>query len=186
MPSAFTHAFVGVSIGYAMKPAVPGRILPLGAVCSVLPDLDSIGFRFGVQYSDFLGHRGFTHSIFFALLLGCVGLLPIIKRPSMGRLWTWLYFSLAAASHGILDAMTNGGMGVALLSPFDNQRFFFPWRPIKVSPLSAGVFFSDRGVAILGNEFLWVWAPCLTVVLIVFLYRRHLKGAGSGGVVEEV
>jgi len=38
-------------------------------LCSVIPDLDAIGFRFGIHYGDFWGHRGFTHSLIFAALL---------------------------------------------------------------------------------------------------------------------
>ena len=38
----------------------------------MIPDLDVIGFSFGIQYADMLGHRGLTHSIFFAILLGAL------------------------------------------------------------------------------------------------------------------
>ena len=44
------------------------------------------------------------------------------------------------ASHGVLDALTDGGPGVAFLAPFDDTRYFFPWRPIRVSPLWRGFF----------------------------------------------
>jgi inner membrane protein len=44
------------------------------------------------------------------------------------------------ASHGILDAMTDGGLGVAFFSPFDDTRCFFPFRPIKVSPIGLSFF----------------------------------------------
>jgi inner membrane protein len=59
-----------------------------------------------------------------------------------------LDFFLITASHGILDAFTNGGLGIALFSPFDNSRYFFPFRPIQVSPIGAG-FFSMRGLRVL-------------------------------------
>lgn len=32
--------------------------------------------------------------------------------------------------------LTDGGLGVAFFSPFDNKRYFLPWRPIRVSPIS--------------------------------------------------
>jgi len=55
---------------------------------------------------------------------------------SLSRGWLWLYFFLATASRGILDAMTNVGLGVAFFSPFNDIRYFFPWYPILVSPIS--------------------------------------------------
>jgi hypothetical protein len=36
------------------------------------------------------------------------------------------HFSFVTASHGMLDAMTDGGLGVAFFAPFDNARYFFP------------------------------------------------------------
>jgi inner membrane protein len=59
-----------LSIGTAFyRPGRSKRVLTIGALCSVIPDLDVIGFRFGIRYGDFWGHRGFTHSLVFAALL---------------------------------------------------------------------------------------------------------------------
>jgi len=49
------------------------------------------------------------------------------------------------ASHGLLDALTNGGRGIALLWPFTNARYFAPWRPIPVAPIGLR-FLSSRGL----------------------------------------
>jgi inner membrane protein len=84
-----------------------------------------------------------------------------------------MYLFLATASHGMLDAMTDGGLGVALFSPFDNSRYFFPWRPIHVSPISVGRFFSVRGYTILQNEFFWIWLPSIMFAVIVLLWRSR-------------
>ena len=73
---------------------------------------------------------------------------------------------LLTASHGILDAFTNGGLGVALLSPFDNGRYFFPWTPIEVSPIGVRAFFSAWGLGVLKSELLWVWLPLGIGVLL--------------------
>jgi inner membrane protein len=62
----------------------------------------------------------------------------------IGRFTLFTYLFLATASHGVLDAMTDGGLGVAFFSPFDNRRYFLPWRPIVVSPISIARFFSGR------------------------------------------
>jgi len=72
----------------------------------------------------------------------------------------------------VLDAMTSGGGGVAFFAPFVNERYFFPWRPILVSPLDPRRFFTARGIAILRNEFVWVWTPSIAFALVTRALRR--------------
>lgn len=73
MPSIFSHAVAAIGIGACFyRPSIPARIWIAGAVCSMLPNLDVIGFRFGVRYGDFWGHREFTHSLLFPALLATV------------------------------------------------------------------------------------------------------------------
>jgi len=125
LASLFSHALAALAIGTVFyKPRAPKRCLAVGAACSMLPDLDVIGFRFGVHYGDFWGHRGFTHSLVFAALTAGAAILFGFRHglPGFSRLSLWLYFFLATASHGLLDAMTDGGLGVAFFSPFDNRR----------------------------------------------------------------
>jgi inner membrane protein len=60
---------------------------------------------------------------------------------------------VAVGSHGLLDAMTTGGLGAALLWPFTHARYFLPWRPIPVAPIGAGML-SARGLYVVGVELL--------------------------------
>jgi inner membrane protein len=164
MASLFTHAFVGTVLGQAGTSdwRKDRRFWGLIIVCSILPDIDSIGFHLGIPYSSFWGHRGITHSLTFAAILAVcvsVGFSRIFGRP--WRLALLLF--LVTATHGLLDAMTDGGLGVAFFSPFDLQRYFLPWRPIHVSPIGVGRFFSARGLRILWSEILWVWLPVLGI-----------------------
>ena len=180
MASAFSHAVVALSIGTCFyRHGVPKRVWVTGALCSTLPDLDVIGFRFGIQYGDFWGHRGFTHSLVFAALIAGVAMIVAFRRcvPNIDRVPLTVYLFLAAASHGVLDAMTNGGLGVAFFSPFDNTRYFLPWRPIRVSPIALGRFFSARGYLILQSEFLWIWLPAGLFALVVLVMRRRRLAA---------
>lgn len=156
------------------RPGIPKRVWVVGAVCSAIPDLDVLGFRFGIRYGDFWGHRGFTHSLAFAALLAGVVVVLEFRQalPSVSRYYLWTYFFLATASHGLLDAMTDGGLGVAFFSPFDNRRYFLPWRPIRVSPIGFGRFFTERGLAVMKNELLWVWIPAVAVMIAVWLLRQ--------------
>jgi membrane-bound metal-dependent hydrolase YbcI (DUF457 family) len=59
------------------------------AACSVILDLEVIGFRFGIHYGDFWGHRGFTHSLVFAAFLVST-LMPIGFRQALPGLGGFL------------------------------------------------------------------------------------------------
>lgn len=146
-----------------------------GAVCAVIPDFDVIGFRFGVHYGDFWGHRGFTHSLLFAALLSGLTVLFAFRHGVTGldRFGLWGYFFLATASHGFLDALTDGGLGVAFFSPFNNTRYFLPWRPIRVSPIGVARFFTHRGFEVIKSELLWIWLPTLFLCALALLLRRN-------------
>jgi inner membrane protein len=178
MPSIFSHAVAAVAIGktYASETTTP-RFWLLTALCAMLPDIDVLGFAFGVRYGDVLGHRGLTHSVAFALCVGfAVVKLWFREAEASTRRWLGLaaYFFVVTASHGVLDALTDGGLGVAFFAPFDARRYFFPWRPIEVSPIGLG-FFSGRGLEVFASEFVWVWLPSLALVAAVWVVRKLIK-----------
>ena len=132
----------------------------------MLPDLDVIGLRLGIPYGHPLGHRGFTHSIAFGIFLGLAA-TPFASRLNAAPHIVFFLISLSAISHGVLDAMTNGGLGVAFFWPFSNSRFFLPWRPLYVSPMEITGFFSVRGLRrlfrIAISELLVIWLPAMTI-----------------------
>jgi inner membrane protein len=182
MASAITHAVAGLSLGACFyRPQVPKRVWIVGALCSVIPDLDVIGFRFGIRYGDFWGHRGFTHSLVFAVLLALTVELVVFWRgvPALGRLALCGYLFLTTASHGVLDAITNGGLGVAFFSPFKNTRYFLPWRTVRVSPIGVTRFFTAQSWAILLSELLWIWVPAMLFALAVWGLRSSALGDGT-------
>ncbi|OAI45455.1 hypothetical protein AYO43_08190 [Nitrospira sp. SCGC AG-212-E16] len=174
MASAFSHAIVALAMGKAFRnKELSWRELSLGALCSALPDLDVIGLYVGIQYGDVWGHRGMTHSVVFAALLA--GILVGVwyrGKPAAAMTGLYLYFFLCTASHGVLDAMTNGGLGVAFFSPFDTTRYFFPVRPILVSPIGVSEFFSEYGVRILASEAMWIWLPSCVACLVLRVAQR--------------
>lgn len=180
MPSFLAHAAVPLALIPAFAaPGVPRRLWVLGVLCAMAPDLDVIGFRFGVAYGDLLGHRGLSHSLPTAAVLALLLCLAIWPRrhPPFSRTGAWIFLFLATASHGVLDTFTNGGLGVALLSPFSNERFFAPLRPIAVSPFSASSF-AERALPILSSEALWIGLPCLVLTGMLALLRRALPPRG--------
>jgi inner membrane protein len=181
MASLFSHAAAALALGACFyRPEVPKTVWALGAFVAVLPDADVLAFRFGIPYQNVLGHRGFFHSLLFALILAIVGMVGLRQPvPGIGRGTLLLYLFLAAASHGLLDALTNGGLGVAFLAPFDNRRFFFPFRPIQVSPIGIARFFSARGWAVIRSELLWIWFPSALLTAIALAVRERVWTGGG-------
>jgi len=152
MASVFSHGFAAFcfsKIGFRSK--LDNNIIIAGIGLSILPDIDTVGFLFGVPYESFLGHRGFTHSIFFAIIVS-LGVAILFRSDTRFIDDLFIYFFLCTVSHSLLDAMTTGGMGIALFSPFEQTRYFFNFRPILVSPIGISNFFSSWGLAVLISE----------------------------------
>lgn len=179
MASAFGHAFAAVALGKAIGPVqINAKLLLLAMVCSILPDADVVSFSLGIPYEHVLGHRGITHSLLFALVTGILFKVLFyrkIKFFSKAGILLSLFFALATASHAVLDAITNGGLGVAFFAPFDNSRYFFPWRPVKVSPIGAANFFSDRGLQVILSEAIWIGIPSAVIALIGSIIRKKVR-----------
>jgi inner membrane protein len=177
VPTLISHGVVALALGkiFARDPMAL-KFWFLSVFCALIPDADVIGFSYGIRSRDLFGHRGFSHSLFFAFVLGLLVVLLFYRNTErMSRLWCALvcYFSLVTASHGLLDALTDGGPGVGFLAPFDNRRFLFPWRPIPASPLGIESFLGPRGRAVLSSEILWLWIPAAALTSIVVLFRRE-------------
>ncbi len=176
MPTVMTHAVVAAVAGKVFaKEKMPPHFWILAILCATIPDSDVIGFSFGVKYSAFLGHRGFFHSIFFAFLLSAfIGCMFFKKYGFFSKPWNKivLFYFFLGASHGILDAFTNGGLGIALLAPFDNTRFFSPWAPITVSPLNLKAVFSERGMSVMVSEVVYIWLPLCTLLITIKVFRK--------------
>jgi inner membrane protein len=169
-----SHAVVGLALGACMAPAaIKRRAMLWGTVLAVLPDSDAIGHWLGVPSRSLFGHRGLTHSLSFAVLVAVGAALLLARRSARpelrGRLT--VYFILAMASHGLLDACTNGGSGIAFFSPFSNARYFFPFRPIAVSPIGVQGVFGERGLRILVSELRWILVPSALLALAGTLLR---------------
>ena len=160
MASAFSH----ISCRDCPRPGSALETLAtpvLGAfvLCSILPDADVVGLAAGIPYEHLFGHRGLTHSLIFSCVMGLLVVRLGFSSVNPGtRVW-WslvMHFFFVTASHGVLDALTNGGLGVAFFAPFDNSRYFFPWTPIKVSPIGISEFFTNYGMEVLVSELTWV------------------------------
>ena len=173
MPTVMTHAAVGVALGTLTSFPARWRLFWIvAAVLPMLPDLDVIGLTFGIHVHSMWGHRGITHSLAAALLIGVVTARLVHRRLGARLVPLAVCFVVITASHGLLDAFTNGGPGVAFFAPFDETRYFFPWRPVPVSPLSTH-FFSAWGWRVFEAELLLIWLPAATVAAVALIGRRR-------------
>jgi len=177
MATAFTHGFTAAFlVPFAPKSIPRVRLVIVLMVMSVIPDIDVVAFLLNIPYSDPLGHRGLTHSIPFACLMGLTVATLFYRFTGLfTRDWIVLFvlFSIAMVSHGVLDALTDAGLGVGFFIPFDNSRYFFPWRPLATSPIGITAFFNGQASYILVNEFIWVWLPLLFCGVIGLTIRRQ-------------
>lgn len=187
MPTILTHAAVPLALGLGLgSRLVPPRLLLAGVIAAILPDLDVLAFKLQIPYADNFGHRGASHSLLFAL---SVGVLALLAAPQLrcSRVRALAFISLAAASHGLLDMFTNGGLGVALWWPWSAERLFTPWQVIEVSPLTLQRLLSPRGMAVLQSELFWVWLPAAGLASALLILRKigsmgnHSTGTSGNG-----
>ncbi len=185
MASAITHFVVAAALALpaiesrAIREVLPRWAIPVsGGLLAVTPDLDIATRRlFGVPYGTLFAHRGFFHSPFFLILLTGILAAVVARRVPRTMGWLWLLWAGCAVTHPLLDALTDGGDGVMLLFPFSEERLFFSWRPIHVSPLGMVRFFGRAGY-ILRSEIPF-WMAALAVGLAGW-WIAHAAHASDG------
>jgi inner membrane protein len=170
--SIISHPAVPLALAVALGPTrAPAALAAAACAASILPDVDSLGFAAGIPYDHTFGHRGFTHSLIFALLTALVG-GALGKSLGASTPAAFVIVFVSTASHGVLDAMTTGGLGVAFFSPFSNARYFLPWQVIQVSPIGVAPFLSSWGLRVLKSELLWIWAPAAIFAALGVAVRK--------------
>jgi inner membrane protein len=175
VPTIISHAAVPLALGVGLgEKRIPRALLITGIAASMLPDADVILFGFGATYHDVWSHRGFSHSLGFALLVAFAA--AVLLRKAAPPLTTAAFVSVGMASHGLLDMLTSGGHGVAIFWPVTADRYFYDWRPIQVAPIVGPGFvdrFASRAVALLKTEVLWIWLPAGIVAVVLRLWRKE-------------
>ena len=137
---------------------------------ALLADVDVLAFSFGIPYSAPFGHRGATHSLAFAALFAAPAAYALARGGVCSLRRAFIVALAVALSHPVLDAMTDGGLGVALLWPLSTARFFAPWRPLPVAPIGARML-SARGLHVLLVEAAW----SLPFLVWTFWPRRNAR-----------
>ena len=161
-----TQAALGAVVGQACagKQLGSGRAALWGAVAGAFPDVDSL---IANAASDdpllrLQAHRGLTHSLFFAPVIGPLWGWALWRRARWRErragpeqpYWPWLILITCALwSHPLLDFCTH--YGTQLLSPFTDRRFALP------------------AISIIDPRYTLTLALGLT--LTFFLHRRHTR-----------
>ena len=171
MPMPISHSLVGASLVAAVLPRRPRYWLALaaGALLANAADLDFIlVFLFRAR----AWHRGFTHSLVFALAVFLCLLLAFGRRRAREA----VAFGLAYASHVLLDfATTVETRGVELLWPFSADRLGLRWWGL--SELPSGLPASEI-LKWLSLEIVLFAPPLLFLILL----RRGAFGRAEAGV----
>ncbi len=172
MPTILTHAVIPIAAGFALSPArITRRVVIAGIALAMLPDADVAEFKLGIEYADQFGHRGASHAILVAA--ATAAFITAIMRPARTKL-VFAFLFISMASHGVLDAFTNGGLGPALLWPISDVRYFAPFTPVRVSPIGMG-FFSMRGAGVMLSEMRWIWLPAAVLAIMLRLTISKTK-----------
>jgi inner membrane protein len=98
----------------------------LGALAQSIPDIDFVAAFWNDPASNLLVHRGFTHSLFFAVI--AVSFFSLLaehfhRRHKVGFKMWMVFFSVEITAHLFLDLFNNYGMG--LWEPFNHSRISF-------------------------------------------------------------
>lgn len=161
MPLPVAHTLVGASIFAALLPRRASnelyQSLLLGALLANAADFD---FALVFILGSGEWHRGFSHSLLFAVLfwICCVFLLG--RR----RLRLAIACGAAFASHAVLDFITTKrGGGVELLWPFSDERLRLGRFPLSEIPSQLSLL---EIVGALALEFA-LFTPLLVAVLLL-------------------
>lgn len=157
MATVFTHA----AVPWLIARELPRRQRLAVAVVACVADLDLLGAAFDVRPESLFGHRGATHSLLAAVLIGALFAFLLRGPLTLRRALAW--FIGAALSHGVIDLFTEFESGVALLAPW-NERFLAFVRPVPAIPLGLDELLSRWGALVLLNEALFVVAPVVLVL----------------------
>jgi inner membrane protein len=122
---SLTHICLGACIGeIALGKKLGKKALLWGALAQSLPDIDIVASLFVSPDKDLLIHRGITHSLVFAVIVGLlIALLAgrVHRKSLLPPGLLAIFFVSQIALHDLLDTCNSYGTG--LLEPFNHTRF---------------------------------------------------------------
>ncbi|WP_310991161.1 metal-dependent hydrolase [Aequorivita marina] len=147
-----TQIVLGAAVGEAvLGKKIGNKAMVLGAIAGTIPDLDVLSSNFADTVTALEIHRGFTHSIVFAVVFGLLfgWMLSLWDKRANLKQWFWFWF-LCFVTHPLLDAHTTWG----------TQLFW----PLDLRLAYKNIFVID---------------PLYTVPFLVFLILAMLQKRGS-------
>jgi inner membrane protein len=186
MTTPIGHSLFGLIVYFSMAISERKRSLALLAlflIAVMIPDFDYFPMLWGDLELANLNHQGFTHSLFFAVLIAIALAVIGAKIARISALRLYPFVLIALLSHYLLDFLTYDGrepFGIPLLWPFSDARFN---SPLTVFGGFAKGSFSDfvslHNFRIVAGEILILGIPAL---LLWWLSERIIlrKSTGSG------
>lgn len=149
---SLTQIVLGAAVGEAvLGKKIGNKAMVLGAIAGTIPDFDVAAGFFTDTVSALEIHRGFTHSIIFAVFVGLLfaWMLALWDKRATLKEW-WLFWFLTFVTHPLLDAHTTWG----------TQLFW----PFEIRLAYKNIFVID---------------PLYTVPFLIFLILAMLQKRGS-------
>lgn len=124
---SLTHIALGACLGELFfEKGFGKKAMVWGALAQSIPDIDFVTSLWMSTPESLLAHRGFTHSLVFALMIVPVFSLIANKlhKPHNISFLKWnVFFTTAVLLHLFVDAFNNYGIG--WFEPFNHHRFSF-------------------------------------------------------------
>lgn len=177
-----THAALGATIGLGgFSRRLGRRALAAGAIIALSPDADVVVGWFGGPFATWLHHRGLTHSIFWAAIVGPVvgWALWRLQRRRPDELAAWIGLAVAALlTHPLLDLITH--YGTQLLAPLSSHRFGLRAMPI-VDPVMTTLLALP---ALIAAVWPWRWGRASAWVALLAAYGYAMFAWSLNDLVE--
>ena len=121
---SLTQIVLGASVGEAvLGRKIGNKAMLYGAIAGTIPDLDVLSSQFTDTVTALEFHRGFTHSVFFSIVMAPIFSWLVTRYESYQkkRAWSWFFFWIFL-THPILDSYTT--WGTQLFWPADLRLAF--------------------------------------------------------------
>ena len=121
---SLTQIVLGASVGEAvLGRKIGNKAMLYGAIAGTIPDLDVLSSYFTDTVTALEFHRGFTHSVFFSIVMAPIFSWLVTRYESYQkkRAWSWFFFWIFL-THPILDSYTT--WGTQLFWPADLRLAF--------------------------------------------------------------
>lgn len=186
---SLTHIVLGAAVGETtLGNKIGNKALIWGAIAGSFPDFDVMVSPLYEPVKSLFMHRGFSHSIVFAIIVSLAfgWILSSIYKSASLKEWIWM-FLLSMLVHSGIDCFNTYGTG--LLEPFSSNRLAFDSLGIidffLVLPILAIMIYvalrkqssirRKLSIIALGFTFLYLGFSIINKISIERTVKDHLK-----------